>query len=206
MTNIVRVLVAGAGVWLLSTMLAFASCGGLLGDGLGLDENGESRGVLSVLAPARSLLRTAGNAIAELESAGSAGGGLSSLLQDASAIVALSDVGILKSASGASVAATVALARALLTSGKKSAAAPSLSPTDLIERESEQKRAKRRRRPTEEIKGASTKLPSAPKDLLYTHQQCYIGADEAEVSGQEEKGGALPNRNHIGAEQHIRTP
>ena len=182
--GIARVLMAGAGVWLLSTILALASCGGFLGDGF-IDEEGRgspSGGLSALSAPGssvRSLLRTAGNAIAELEHAGG-DGALAALLQDASAIVALSDVGILKSAQGSSVSATVALARALLNGGKATSAMPSMSPTDVVEEEAKKKRLKRRRRPAEETDSLA-KSQVLPKDLLYTHQQCYIGTDEAEV-------------------------
>lgn len=175
--GIVRVLIAGVCVWLLSTILALASCGGLLGDDEGAP-GGDAPGPSS-----RNLLRTATTSLASLEqSAVSKGGSLRGLLEDAIAIVALSDLGILRSANGEASNAAVSLARHILSGGGVSKPTPSLSPMDEAEAAAKAKRAKRLKAKPNSTGTAATVV----KDSHYTHQTCFIGADEAEVSSTAE--------------------
>lgn len=183
MAGIIRVLAAGAAVWLLSTLLAVLSCGGVLSG------DAPPAPATSAAGQQRALLRTAGAVVSMTETGGTrrtvvGASGIVSVLQDASALIALADAGVVNVGKGESARLALSLSRAFFLKeaegGSSAKPSPSLSPSEASAIAAEEKREARRKRPKSgSDKALKTEFP--PQDPFFTHQKCFIGTDEAEV-------------------------
>ncbi len=198
MAGIIRVLAAGAAVWLLSTLLAVLSCGGVLsGDAPPAPATGAA-------GQQRALLRTAGAVVSMTESGGTrrtvvGASGIVSVLQDASALIALADAGVVNAGKGESARLALSLSRAFFLKeaegGSSAKPSPSLSPSEASAIAAEEKREARRKRPKSgSDKALKPEFP--PQDPFFTHQKCFIGTDEAEV---RPAGCSLSHARHLPA-------